>query len=171
MPGEIAFELGEPLRMWVGVPTSADPSGRKKLFDSSAGAADAPTDGQVYGRRGSTASWDPVLSLSGGELTGALTLSGDPTAALQASTKQYVDDAMAAAGVGTFLPLSGGTMLGSLTLAADPTASMQAVTRQYLEAHSTGSDAPNDGRAYGRKSAAWAMVIAASDDVVDGGNF
>jgi hypothetical protein len=32
-------------------------------------------------------------------------------------------------------------------------------------------DAPADGKAYGRQSAAWAQVIAASNDVVDGGNF
>lgn len=33
------------------------------------------------------------------------------------------------------------------------------------------NDAPADGRAYGRQSAAWAQVIAATGDVVDGGNF
>lgn len=34
------------------------------------------------------------LNLSGGTLTGALTLSGDPVSALQAATKQYVDNAI-----------------------------------------------------------------------------
>ena len=35
-----------------------------------------------------------ALALSGGTLTGALTLAADPTAALQAATKQYVDNAI-----------------------------------------------------------------------------
>lgn len=32
-------------------------------------------------------------------------------------------------------------------------------------------EAPTDGPAYGRQMAAWARVIAANNDVVDGGNF
>lgn len=32
-------------------------------------------------------------------------------------------------------------------------------------------DAPNDGKAYGRQSAQWSQVIAANNDVIDGGNF
>jgi len=35
-----------------------------------------------------------ALALTGGTLTGALTLAADPTAALQAATKQYVDNAI-----------------------------------------------------------------------------
>ena len=50
-----------------------------------------------------------VLPLSGGTLTGALTLSGAPTVDLHAATKKYVDDNVAG-----FLPTSGGTMTGSL---------------------------------------------------------
>ena len=50
-----------------------------------------------------------VLPLSGGTLTGALTLSGAPTVNLHAATKKYVDDNVAG-----FLPTSGGTMTGSL---------------------------------------------------------
>jgi hypothetical protein len=38
------------------------------------GLPEAPTDGQAYGRSSST--WSPVLKLSGGTLTGALTVSG-----------------------------------------------------------------------------------------------
>ena len=34
------------------------------------------------------------LGLGGGELTGALTLAGDPTADFHAATKKYVDDAV-----------------------------------------------------------------------------
>lgn len=35
-----------------------------------------------------------VVPLSGGTMTGLLTLSGAPTASLHAATKQYVDDAL-----------------------------------------------------------------------------
>jgi hypothetical protein len=34
-----------------------------------------------------------MLPLAGGTMTGAITLSGAPTANLHAATKQYVDDA------------------------------------------------------------------------------
>ena len=69
-----------------------------------------------------------VLPLAGGTLNGTLTLAGDPSAPLQAATKQYVD--VRAAGA---LPSSGGTLTGTLNLAADPSASMQAATKQYVD--------------------------------------
>jgi hypothetical protein len=65
---------------------------------------EAPADGQVYGRRGSDNSWQPALPLAGGTVGGALTLgstltlSADPTTALQGATKQYVDTKAASAG-------------------------------------------------------------------------
>ena len=59
------------------------------------------TNGQALITNGSgTTSWGTVttdlsgvLALSGGTMTGAITLSGAPTANLHAATKQYVDDA------------------------------------------------------------------------------
>lgn len=62
------------------------------------------------------------LPLAGGALTGALTLPGDPGAALQAATKQYVDGAVTRAG-GPFLPLAGGTISGALAITGVTTAS------------------------------------------------
>ena len=50
---------------------------------------------------------------SGDTMTGALVLAADPTAALQSTTKQYVDRLNP---FGKFLPLSGGEMTGSLVL-------------------------------------------------------
>jgi hypothetical protein len=50
---------------------------------------DAPNDANTYGRH--AAAWTQVLPISGGTLTGSLILSADPTAALGAVTKQYVD--------------------------------------------------------------------------------
>jgi hypothetical protein len=57
------------------------------------------------------------LPLTGGTMTGALTLAADPSLALQASTKQYVDNHTASV-VGAYLPLAGGTMTGALNYTA-----------------------------------------------------
>jgi len=50
------------------------------------------------------------LSVTGGTMTGPLTLSGDPTQPLQATNKHYVDQ-----GLGKMVPLAGGNMTGALT--------------------------------------------------------
>jgi hypothetical protein len=89
--GEIAVGLADPMKMWVGVPTSLDPSGVKVLYDAQ-NASEAPADGQVYGRRGSTASWQAVLPLTGGTMGGSLMLAADPLANNEAATKFYVDN-------------------------------------------------------------------------------
>ena len=72
-----------------------------------------------------------ALVRTGGTLTGALTLAADPTAALQAATKEYVDNQ-----IGVALPKSGGTLTGALTLAADPITPLQAATKHYVDAAS-----------------------------------
>ena len=64
------------------------------------------------------------LPLSGGSLTGALTLAADPTTALGAVTKQYSDAKVLKAG---------DTMTGPLTLSGDPTAALQPTTKQYVD--------------------------------------
>lgn len=75
------------------------------------------------------------LPIAGGTLTGNLTLSGDPSANLQAATKQYVD-----AQVGTKLSLSGGTMTGNITMGSHkvtglgtPSADSDAATKAYVD--------------------------------------
>ena len=71
---------------------------------------------------------DSKLNLTGGTLTGALTLNTDPVANLQAATKQYVDsnDALKVA-------KAGDTMTGHLSLSADPIDLMHAATKQYVD--------------------------------------
>jgi hypothetical protein len=118
----------------------------KQYVDSKSAFPEAPTDGSVYGRQGSTTSWQKAVPLAGGTMTGLLTLSGDPTATNGAATKHYVDanaitDAPAdgySYGRNTHawtqvVPLSGGTMTGLLTLSADPTAALGAATKQYAD--------------------------------------
>jgi hypothetical protein len=50
---------------------------------------EAPNDGFTYGRQ--SLAWSKALNLAGGTLTGNLILNADPSAALGAATKQYVD--------------------------------------------------------------------------------
>lgn len=78
----------------------------------------------------------PYVKKSGDTMTGALTLSGDPTQNLQAATKQYVDSAVA--GVPTpdlspYLLKAGGTMTGDLVLAGDPTLANEAANKNYVD--------------------------------------
>ena len=68
-----------------------------------------------------TGAW---LPLTGGSLSGFLTLHSDPTAAMHAATRQYVDAALGSAGTGTITgvtagtALSGGGTTGTVTLNA-----------------------------------------------------
>lgn len=52
--------------------------------------SDAPQDGKVYGRL--NGSWTQTLNIAGDTMQGPLALAGDPANALQAATKQYVDN-------------------------------------------------------------------------------
>lgn len=54
-------------------------------------------------------------------MTGAIVLPGAPTADLQASTKKYVDDKVAALDFTPYLQKSGGTMTGAIVLSGAPT--------------------------------------------------
>ncbi len=83
-----------------------------------------------------------ALLLVGGAMTGPLTLAGDPTTALQAATKQYVDSHAAGSGPGGGLPLTGGTLTGPLTLSANPSSALQAATKQYVDSLAGGSTGP-----------------------------
>ena len=68
-----------------------------KLLDTS---GDAGTSGQILTSTGTGTNWVPAgtpgtgvyLPLAGGTMTGAITLSGAPTANLHAASKLYVDN-------------------------------------------------------------------------------
>lgn len=78
---------------------------------------------------------DNKLSLTGGTLSGHLTLPTTPTAATHAATKGYVDT-----GVNSRLPLAGGTITGPLTLPAAPTEPLHAATKGYVDNVLAGTD-------------------------------
>ena len=102
----------------------------------------------------------------GDSMTGALTLPGDPTEDLHATTKAYVDseigaidfsaagvDSEAVAGIvderidsNAFVSKLGDSMFGFLTLDADPLDTMHAATKQYVDnllGNSTDSEGGN----------------------------
>ena len=80
------------------------------------------------------------LNLSGGTLTGTLTLSGAPSADLHAATKKYVDSQFAGAGTGDFKANGTVAMTGALNMGtnkiinlADPTESQDGATKAYVD--------------------------------------
>lgn len=78
---------------------------------------------------------DSKLDLEGGTLTGALVLNGNPTSALEATTKQYVDAVQFAllTNINSRVSRSGDVMTGSLVLNDDPTVALGAATKQYVD--------------------------------------
>jgi hypothetical protein len=74
------------------------------------------------------------VNTAGDTMTGALMLATDPSAALEAATKQYVDTHLTSAEADSlYVNVGGDTMTGALTLAADPAAALQAATKQYID--------------------------------------
>lgn len=80
------------------------------------------------------AAFGRCVDRAGDTMTGVLTLSADPTVAMNAATKQYVDNHTSAIAQG-FLPIGGGTLTGPLILAGDPTQLLGAATKQYVDTH------------------------------------
>jgi hypothetical protein len=75
------------------------------------------------------------LPLTGGTVTGAITLPGDPVGGLDAATKGYVDDA-----AGGFLPTTGGTMAGNINMGSNqilglaaPSVDSAAARKEYVD--------------------------------------
>lgn len=71
---------------------------------------------------------DSKLPLTGGTLTGVLTLDADPATALEAATKQYVDN-----GDSLKVNKAGDTMTGALVLPGAPTSALEAATKGYVD--------------------------------------
>jgi hypothetical protein len=68
------------------------------------------------------------VAKAGDTMTGLLTLSADPSTALQAVTKQYAD-----AGLNARVLDTGDTMTGPLVLPGNPTLALQATPKQYVD--------------------------------------
>jgi hypothetical protein len=134
----------------------------QEVADGIAGTIqDAPSDGVQYGRQDAT--WTPVppvptaadfaadfVNVGGDTMTGPLVLPLDPVLPLEAATKQYVDQEVAAVPVGI--------------------ADAPVDTKQYARQDAAwtevvhpvppiAADAPSDTKLYGRQDAAWAEVV------------
>jgi len=71
-----------------------------------------------------------AVARAGDTMTGFLTLHADPTAAMHAATKQYVDSITLP---GNYVLKTGDTMTGPLTLPGAPTAANHAATKAYVD--------------------------------------
>lgn len=80
-----------------------------------------------------TLGFTPV-NKAGDTMAGALVLAANPTVALGAATKQYVDSAVSGGELG-FTPVNkaGDTMTGLLVLSANPSNALGAATKQYVD--------------------------------------
>jgi hypothetical protein len=81
----------------------------------------------------------PYMKLSGGIMTGPITLYGDPVFDLEPVTKQYFLAYVGAGGSGGFVKKAGDTMTGLLTLSGDPVGNLDAVTKQYADKNAGGA--------------------------------
>jgi len=103
-------------------------------------------DGLLAGKSDTGHTHAEYVAKAGDTMTGALTLSGDPTLAGHAATKGYVDTGLAGkadAGHGhaEYLPLVGGTMTGSISMGGTntvtglvaPSGASDAATKGYVD--------------------------------------
>jgi len=160
------------------------------------GIPEAPIDGTTYGRN--NASWQRVatstdldgkVDVAGDVMTGFLTLAGDPTQAMHAATRQYVDSritpitdapidgnlygrinaawglAASQSDLTNYVEIVGDTMTGPLTLPGAPTQPLHAATKQYVDSAVGGGipDAPANNVLYGRKNNAWSPAVEQTD--------
>lgn len=104
------------------VGSSSDTWGTK--WNQNADSIDSQMKSNANAASAAQTTANAALPKAGGTMTGYITLNGDPTAALHASTKQYTD---------TFLSKSGGTMTGFITLHSGPSSSMHPATKAYVD--------------------------------------
>lgn len=102
-------------------------------------------------------------------MTAALTLSGNPTAGLHASTKQYVDAAVAAiqddadaaqATADDAMPKAGGTFTGAPIWASDPSGVNQLTRKSYVDAEAAKYATVHDALQDEGSGTAWVTTTA-----------
>ncbi len=94
----VGFETSREEVCWVTAKPSANVLRVTRAYDSSSASAKNAGDVVVVGvSSGDFTALNAKLPIAGGTMTGALILDADPSVDLGAATKQYVDDAQAAA--------------------------------------------------------------------------
>lgn len=104
-------------------------------------------DDQIAGVSNTEVDTSTLVKKSGDTMTGPLTLSGAPTANLQAATKKYVDDAVSGSSVDTsgLVSKTGDTMTGNLTTTGNLTGKVVYATGNSPVSGSTGKTLLADG--------------------------
>src|SRR5262245_34586316 len=118
-------------------PVNAMEAATREWVLSNTAFPEAPNDGQAYSRNGLAHSWVPTLPVSGGILTGALTLNGNASTGLNPVPLQQLTSTL-----GNYVPIAGNvtitgpiTMTGAgsnLILNSNASANLQAVPLQQL---------------------------------------
>jgi len=120
-----------------------------------------------------SATIDARVLRSGDAMTGPLELAGNPVSDMQASTKLYTDQQVAALQQqvnNTVVLRSGSTMSGPLILNADPVAGLGAATKQYVDSQVGDgiTEPPADLQTYGRVHGSWAPVLPLAGGTITG---
>lgn len=116
------------------------------------------------------------VNKAGDTMTGALVLSGDPTSALQAATKQFIDaETTRATNAETTLTngkvnKSGDTMTGALVLSGDPTSGLHPATKQYVDSANAAQNASPTNFIQNQSGAAQSASFNISGNATIGGN-
>jgi hypothetical protein len=122
--GELCVEQSDPLRIWVGVPTTLDPTGRKVLFDATrlgSKVTISPTPPALYHE---AFWWDST----GGQLFIGYD-DGNSLAWIAA---------VSTTSTAVFLPLSGGGMTGPMTVSGNAVSNLNPVPLQQMTSTLTG---------------------------------
>lgn len=108
-----------------------------------------------FGATGTGSQFVGYLPLAGGTMTGALLLAADPIVALQAATKQYVDNAVTTSLAGLVTQTALASSAGAGMVGYQTTTVAAALTSLF---NTTLTDAPNNGSTYARKNGAWSQI-------------
>ena len=153
LPGELAVEMGNPCRLWVGVPTAQDPTG-KKLLSPRGGVSIAdvppafPIAGEMWWESDSGILWIWYVDVdtgqwvqAAGNIIGSGSGGGVP---IDAYTKTEAD--------AKFVKHAGDTMTGALSMSASAI---------YIDKLTAAGNNVIQGSSGGR--ARWAMVLGTGD--------
>lgn len=108
-----------------------------------------------FGATGTGSQFVGYLPLAGGTMTGALLLAADPIVAMQAATKQYVDNAVTTSLAGLVTQTALASSAGAGMVGYQTTTVAAALTSLF---NTTLTDAPNNGSTYARKNGAWSQI-------------
>lgn len=138
-----------------GVTIGSSPKFTDTTYESKAAASGGTDESLVT--TGEKYTWNGKLDKSGGTMTGALTLSGAPTADLHAATKKYVDDSILALPEPMIFKGSLGTG-GTITSLPTASASNEGFTYKVITAGTYASQAAKVGDTFISDGSTWVLI-------------